>query len=178
MPESAGPAINGRSYTIAAGVKVDSADAEGVLWAAGGVPGGHSLYVKDKRLRYTFNWIGTMLQDVVADHDLTAGAHVCTAEFVASGPSTNPDMPGTSGTLTLYVDDQAVGSGEIVTQPGYFCLTGDGICVGRDSASAVTPEYEAPFPFTGGTIDKVVVDVSGDRYVDHEAQVRTWFSLD
>ena len=59
-----------------------------------------------------------------------------------------------------------------------FCLTGDGICVGRDSASAVTPQYQAPFTFSGGVIDKVVVDVSGRRYIDHEAQVRAWFSLD
>ena len=148
------------------------------MWAAGGVPGGHSLYVKDRRLRYAFNWIGTELQDVVADRDLTPGPHVCAAEFVGAGPSSDPAMPGTAGTLTLYVDDQQVGSADIVTQPGYFCLTGDGICVGRDSASAVTPEYEAPFPFTGGTIDKVVMDLSGQRYVDHEAQVRGWFLID
>jgi arylsulfatase len=178
VPESAGPALPGRSFTIAAGVQVDSADAEGVIWAAGGVPGGHSLYVQDGRLRYTFNWIGSILQDVVSDRDLTAGAHVLAAEFAASGPSTDPAMPGTEGTLTLYVDDQVVGSSRLVTQPGYFCLTGDGICVGRDSASPVTPAYVSPFPFTGGTIDKVVVDVSGDRYVDHEAQVRAWFSID
>jgi arylsulfatase len=178
VPESAGPALPGRSYTIAAGVTIDDGGAQGVVWAAGGVPGGHSLYVKDGRLRYTFNWIGTHLQDVVAEHDLTPGPHVLAADFVASGPSADPAMPGTAGTLTLYVDDQAVGSGPITTQPGYFCLTGDGICVGRDSASAVTPEYQAPFPFTGGTIDKVVVDVSGEAYLDHEAQVRTWFSLD
>jgi arylsulfatase len=178
VPESAGPQLPGRSYTIAAGVKVDSADVEGVIWAAGGVPGGHSLYVKDGRLRYTFNWIGTTLQDVMADAPLTVGPHVCTAEFAAHGPSTDPAMSGTAGTLTLYVDEQPVGSSDIVTQPGYFCITGDGICVGRDSASAVTPEYDAPYPFTGGTIDKVVVDVSGERYIDHEAQVRAWFSID
>jgi arylsulfatase len=178
VPESAGPAIPGRAYTIAAGVKVESADVEGVIWAAGGVPGGHSLYVKDGRLRYTFNWVGTVLQDVVADRPLEPGPHVCTAEFVPTGPSQDPAMAGAAGTLTLYVDDTVVGSGPITTQPGYFCLTGDGICVGRDSASAVTPEYESPFPFTGGTIDKVVVDLSGDRYVDHEAQVRGWFLID
>jgi arylsulfatase A-like enzyme len=178
VPESAGPAIPGRSYTIAAGVQVDSPDAQGVIWAAGGVPGGHSLYVKDGRLRYTFNWIGTTLQDVIAGQELTPGSHVLAAEFAASGPNSTPAMPGTQGTLTLYVDDQQVGQGPIVTQPGYFCLTGDGICVGRDSASAVTPEYQAPFPFTGGSIDKVVVDVSGDRYIDHESQVRAWFSID
>ena len=178
VPESAGPQLPGRSYTIAAGVNVTSSDVEGVIWAAGGVPGGHSLYVKDKRLRYTFNWVGTVLQDVVADRDLTEGAHVCTAEFTLEGPSDDPAMPGAVGTLTLYVDDQQVAAERITTQPGYFCLTGDGICVGRDSASAVTPEYDAPFPFTGGTIDKVVVDVSGERYVDHEGAVRAWFSID
>ena len=80
--------------------------------------------------------------------------------------------------MTLYSDDQAVGSGAIVTQPGPFCEVGEGICVGRDSASAVTPDYRAPFRFTGGTIDKVIVDVSGEKYVDHEAQVRGWFIKD
>ncbi len=178
VPEFAGVAINGRSYALTAGVRVESTDAEGVVYAHGGVSGGHSLYVKDKRLRYTFNWIGTRLQDVVADRDLTAGPHVLVAEFTASGPSADPEMPGFAGTLTLYVDGDAVGSGDIVTQPGYFCPVGDGICVGRDGGSAVTPEYAAPFTFTGGTIDKVVVDVSGEPYVDHEAQVRAWFAID
>ncbi|MCB1271561.1 MAG: sulfatase-like hydrolase/transferase, partial [Microthrixaceae bacterium] len=171
VPESAGPHLPGRSYTIAAGLEVDSADAEGVLWAAGGIPGGHSLYVKDRKLRYTFNWIGTILQDVVSDVEITTGRHVFSAEFAAEGPNDDPAMPGTKGTLTLYVDDDAVGSAPLVTQPGNFCLTGDGISVGRDSASAVPPQYQSPFHFTGGRIDKVVVDVSGDRFLDHEAQV-------
>jgi arylsulfatase len=178
VPEAAGVVINGRSYTIAAGVDIDTADAQGVLYAHGGVAGGHSLYVKDKRLRYTFNWVGTHLQDVVADRDLTPGSHVLAADFAVAGPNGDPSMPGFAGTLTLFVDDEEVGRGEIVTQPGSFCLVGDGICVGRDSASPVTPEYVAPFAFRGGTIDKVVVDVSGDRYVDHEAQVRAWFAID
>ena len=178
VPESAGAAITGRSFTIAAGVHVDTPDAEGVLYAHGGVAGGHSLYVKDHRLRYTFNWLGTRIEDVAADRDLTPGAHVCTAEFTVKGKNEDPTMPGFAGTLDLYLDDQQVASSEIVTQPGVFCLVGDGICVGRDSASPVTADYTAPFPFTGGTIDKVVVDVSGERYVDHEAQVRGWFMID
>jgi arylsulfatase len=178
VPESAGVAINGRSYTIAAGVDIDAPDAEGVLFAHGGVAGGHSLYVKDKRLRYAFNWVGTHMQDICADRDLTPGQHVLAADFAAAGPSTDPAMPGFAGTLTLFVDDVEVGRDDIVTQPGYFCLVGDGICVGRDSASPVTPEYASPFTFRGGVIDKVVVDVSGERYVDHEAQVRGWFAID
>ncbi len=71
-----------------------------------------------------------------------------------------------------------MGSDVIVTQPGLFCAVGDGLCVGRDDASPVTPAYTAPYRFAGGSIEKVVVDVSGERYVDHEAQVRGWFLLD
>jgi hypothetical protein len=125
-----------------------------------------------------FNWVGSHLQVIDADRDLSPGGHVLTAEFVAKGRSGDPAMPGAAGTLTLYIDDQPVGSSDIVTQPGFFCVVGDGICVGRDDASAVTPDYTAPFRFTGGTIDKVVVDVSGERYIDHEAQVRGWFMVD
>lgn len=131
-------------------------------------------------VHYVFNWVGTFLQAVSSNEPLGPGSHVITAEFTATGRSERPDMPGASGTLTLYIDDTDVGSGEIVTQPGAFCLVGDGICVGRDSASPVTPDYadRGTFPFTGGTIDKVIVDVSGDRYIDHEAQVRAWFAID
>jgi arylsulfatase len=87
-------------------------------------------------------------------------------------------MPGFAGTLTLYIDEDVVGGRKFVTQPGALCLLGDGISIGRDSASPVTPDYRSPFPFTEGQIDKVVVDVSGDQYVDHEAQVRAWLMRD
>ena len=48
----------------------------------------------------------------------------------------------------------------------------------RDSASAVSRDYEAPFELTGATIEKVVFDVSGEHFVDHEAQVIGWFMKD
>ncbi|MEV6618697.1 hypothetical protein AB0N31_33560 [Streptomyces sp. NPDC051051] len=178
VPEQSGVVTSGRSYTVAAGIDVGSVDAEGVLYAHGGVAGGHSLYAKDHRLHYAYNWVGTHLQVVDADREIPPGTHVFTAEFAANGRSADPEMPGAEGTLTLYVDDQEVGSDDIVTQPGSFCVVGDGICVGRDDASPVTPDHQGPFPFTGGTIDKVVVDVSGERYVDHEAQVSGWFIVD
>jgi hypothetical protein len=48
----------------------------------------------------------------------------------------------------------------------------------RDRRWAKVSDYTAPFRFTGGSIDKVVVDVSGEPYLDHVAQVRGWFSID
>ena len=42
---------------------------------------------------------------------------------------------------------------------------------GANPGSAITPDYVAPFPFTG-TIHTVTVDVSGDLVVDSEAEMR------
>ena len=170
--------ITGRSYKIAAGVEIDSADAQGVLYAHGGVAGGHSLYVKDGRLRYAFNWVGTHLQEVVADREITPGRARLRGRVRAQGQERG------SGDARLRGHPDALHGRRAGRQrgdrhPARRLLPGrDGICVGRDSASPVTPDYQAPFRFTGGTIDKVVVDVSGEPYVDHEAQVRAWFMRD
>jgi arylsulfatase len=176
VPESVCVNIRRRSYTIAAGVTLDSTDAEGVLFAHGGVGGGHSLFVQGGRLHYVYNWLGERIQKVSSDAELEPGKHVLSAAFEKTGDE-QPSMSAV-GTLTLYVDDAEVGSAEITTQPGMFSLVGDGLCVGRDSASPVSPDYAAPFAFTGGTIDRVVVDVSGEHYVDHEKEVLAYIARD
>ena len=45
---------------------------------------------------------------------------------------------------------------------------------GRDSGEAVTSDYPngSPHRFTGGTISRVAVDVSGDPYVDLEREAQ------
>jgi arylsulfatase len=80
-------------------------------------------------------------------------------------------MP-TTGTLSLFVDDEKVGEGTIMTQPGNFSLVGEGLNVGQDPASPVTDAYPGtrPFAFTGGTIKEAIVDVSGEQYVDLELE--------
>jgi len=176
VPESVAVNVRRRSYTIAAGATLDSAEAEGVLFAHGGVAGGHSLYLRGGRLHYVFNWLGERMQKISSDVEVEPGKHVFTAAFEKTGD----DATGSAvGTLTLYVDDAEVGSAaDVMTQPGFFALTGDGLCIGRDSASPVSADYAAPFPFTGGEIDRVVVDVSGDHYVDHEKEVLAYLARD
>ncbi|MGB7214786.1 MAG: arylsulfatase [Gammaproteobacteria bacterium] len=168
--------IRGRSYTIAAGVVLDSADAKGVLFAHGGVGGGHSLYIKDGQLHYVYNWLGERIHKVSSTNGLTKGKHVLTAEFQKTGE--DEKTHSAKGKLTLYIDDQPVGEAEIMTQPGHFSLTGDGLCVGRDSGSSVSPDYGPPFEFEGGTIDRVVIDVTGAPFVDHEKEVKRYLTRD
>ncbi|MDV2482780.1 sulfatase-like hydrolase/transferase [Methanoculleus sp. Wushi-C6] len=176
VPESVAVNIRRRSYTIAAGAVIDGPEAQGVLFAHGGVGGGHSLYIADGRLHYVYNWLGDAIQKISSSSIVPTGRHAFTAEFAMDGEDT--ETKSALGTLTLYVDMEKVGEGRIRTQPGFFTLTGDGLCVGRDSGSPVSPDYSAPFAFTGGTIDRVVIDVSGEHYVDHEKEVAAWIMRD
>jgi arylsulfatase A-like enzyme len=176
VPEMVAVNIRRRSYTIAAGAVIEKPDAEGVLFAQGGITGGHSLYIKDKKLHYLFNWLGEKFQKVSSEREISTGKHAFTAEFVKTGD--DKETMSAIGTLTLYIDMKKVGESTIMTQPGFFCAVGDGLCVGRDSASPVSPDYRAPFRFTGGTIEKVIVDVSGEHYMDHEKEVAAWLMRD
>ena len=62
----------------------------------------------------------------------------------------------------------------VAAQPGKFMLAGEGLCVGRDSGESVTDDYpgDAPWSFTGGTIKRVAVDVSGEPFVDLEREAQ------
>ena len=86
-------------------------------------------------------------------------------------------MP-TQGTLSLYIRDQKVGEDTIRTQPGKFGLGGGGLVVGRSGAEPVADDYagESPWPFVGGTIKRVVIDVSGESFVDLAAEARAAFA--
>ena len=144
--------------------------AEGVLFAHGARFGGHALYVKDNRLHYVYNFVGMMEQQIDATEDIPTGEDlILSAAFDKDGE----DPPNVAtGILSLYHGDRKVGEGRIKTQPGYFSLAGEGLCVGRDSGEAVTDDYpgSSPYTFTGGTIKRVAVDVSGEPYLDLERQ--------
>ena len=97
----------------------------------------------------------------------------------ASFDKDGEDPPHVStGILSLYHGDKKVGEGRIKTQPGQFKLAGEGLCVGRDSGEAVTDDYpgDAPYRFTGGTIKRVAVDVSGEPYLDLEREAQAMMS--
>jgi len=167
VPEAAAVNIRNRSYSIAVEVSVEAEDASGVLFSHGARFGGHALYVKDRKLKYVYNFVGSNEQIVESTKEIPTGKVLLGASFVREGES----MP-TTGTLSLFIDDELVGEGRIMTQPGNFSLVGEGLNVGKDPAEPITDDYAgvSPFAFTGGTIKEAVVDVSGDHYVDLELE--------
>jgi arylsulfatase len=172
VPEQQAVNVRNRSYTIGTVVDIPGPGAHGVLFAHGSRFGGHALYIKDNKLHYVYNFVGLMEQKIDGLEDVPAGDNlILSASFDKDGE----DPPGVStGILSLYHGDKKVGEGRIRTQPGLFSLAGEGLCVGRDSGEAVTPDYPgvSPHHFTGGTINRVAVDVSGDPYVDLEREAQ------
>ncbi|WEO77081.1 arylsulfatase [Cryobacterium sp. SO2] len=171
VPESQAVNTRNRSFVIGALVDLPAAGAEGVLFAQGSRFGGHALYVANNRLHYVNNFVGLFEQKIDADRDLPVGENLLlSASFEKDGE----DPPHVStGLLSLYYGDTKVGEGRIKTQPAKFSIAGEGLSVGRDSGEAVT-DYAgtAPWAFTGGTINRVAVDVSGEPYVDLEREAQ------
>src|SRR5207245_4021747 len=62
-----------RSHTITAEVQIPKNGANGVMLAQAGRFGGWSLYVKDGKPMYTYNWLGLQRYKVAAQHAQPAG---------------------------------------------------------------------------------------------------------
>jgi arylsulfatase len=168
VPEGVAVNVRGRSYKIVADVDLQKADASGVIFAHGSRFGGHTLFIKDKKLNYVYNFLGIKPeQKFTSSAELTPGKHTLGFEFVRESAGKYKESLGTG---KLYVDDKVVASGKMRAQTGKFTLSGDGLCIGRDSGDNVSQEYKSPGTFKGGTILGVGVDVSKESYLDLEQE--------
>ena len=80
-------------------------------------------------------------------------------------------MP-TTGTLSLFIDDEQVGEGRSSPSRATSRSSARASTSGatRASPSPTTTPARSPFAFTGGTIKEAIVDVSGEPYVDLELE--------
>jgi hypothetical protein len=126
-------------------------------------------YIKDGKLKYVYNWVGQLEQIIESTETIPTGHAVLSASFEREG-----DARPAEGTLTLHFGETVVGEGRIKTQPGKFSIAGEGLNIGKEGAEPVTDDYpgQSPWAFVGGTIEKAVVDVGGQPFVDLAAEAR------
>jgi arylsulfatase len=151
------PHIYNRSFTISADLEIPAAGAEGVIAAESDVMGGFSLYVQDRRLRYTYSFLGVNVETLTATEDLPTGKVQVRYEFAAD----EPGKPATGGRGRLIVNGKQVGENHLdQTVPQRFTSYA-GMDIGRDNGEPVSPTYAArsPFAFTG-KIGRVVFDLA------------------
>ncbi|HEU4362512.1 MAG TPA: arylsulfatase [Mycobacterium sp.] len=177
VPLGACVELRGQSFSVLARVTVTDAGAEGVLFKQGARHGGHVLLIQNGRLHYVYNFLGEQEQWLSAPDPVPQGEHIFGVRYQRNGTVEGSHTP--VGEASLYIDDAVVATwAEMITQPGAFALAGGGVSVGRNTGQAVSSAYRAPFPFTGGIIAEVTVDLSGEPYVDVEKTLAAAFSRD
>jgi arylsulfatase len=174
VPEGVAVNVRGRSYKILAEVEIER-DCSGVIFAHGSRFGGHALFIKDKKLYYVYNFLGIKPEQKFVSPALKPGKYTVGMEFTREKAGEHGESLGKT---KLYVNDKAVAEGQMKTQAGKFTLSGDGLCVGRDSGDAVSEEYKSPGTFTGGKIAFVGVTVEQAQYLELEKLAAAALAVD
>jgi len=146
-----------KSHTITAEVEIPSGDANGVILAQAGRFGGWSLYLKDGKATYTYNWLGLKEYTVAATTPLPAGKATIVFDFAYDGGGT-----GKGGAATISVNGQKAASGRIDNTQANVFSADEGADVGLDEGTAVTAAYTVPFKFTG-KIGKVTIELKDTK---------------
>jgi hypothetical protein len=158
------PNTQNRSYSITAEVEIPGDGAEGVLLALGGRFGGYALFIKNNRLVYDYNFLGIAHYGVTSTVEVPRGKALLRFEFSKTGEH--------QGKGALFINSEKVGEGNIErTAPVRHAFGGEGLEIGRDSATPVCEAYQSPFAFTG-TLKKVIMEVSGPAHQDLEGEFR------
>jgi arylsulfatase A-like enzyme len=151
-----------RSHTITAEVTIPEGGANGVILCQAGRFGGWSLYLKDGKPTYAYNYLGLKRFAAAAAKPLPAGKATIRYEFAYDGGGL-----GKGGLGTILVNGEKAAEVRIeVTQPMAF--SGDeGADVGEDGETPVVEDYgiPAPYKFTG-KIGKVTVELKEMKAAD------------
>jgi arylsulfatase len=146
--------IKNRSFSVTADLDIPQGGANGVILAQGGRFGGWSLYLKDGRPTFCYNFLGLNESKIAATEALAPGKSTVRMDFAYDGGGT-----GKGGTATLLVNGNKVASGRIDRTQGFVFSADETAGVGIDESTNVSTDYkEGDNAFTGKIL-KVVVDV-------------------
>jgi arylsulfatase len=154
--------VKNRSHTITAEVEIPKKGASGVLLAQAGRFGGWSLYVRDGKPTYTYNWLGLQRYTVAAPQALPTGKATIRYEFAYDGGGV-----GKGGRGTLFVNGKQVATGRIERTQCCFYSADEGADVGADEGTPVTEAYKVPFRFTG-KIARMTVELKDVKAAEHD----------
>ncbi len=158
IAEGAVLALKNKSHSVTAEVVVPKGvAANGVIVTQGGEVGGWTLYAKDGKLKYCYNFFGINHYFAEADKPIPAGKHQVRMEFKYDGGGL-----AKGGNVTLYYDGKAVGKGR-VEQTIPMGFSADEACdVGNDTGSPASPDYGPKGNSFTGDINWVRLDAGAD----------------
>jgi arylsulfatase A-like enzyme len=146
--------VKNRSLTISADVEIPNENANGVLLCQGGRFGGWSLYVKEGKPIYCYNFLGLERFTVAASEPAPAGRIKIDLDFRYDGGG-----PGKGGVATLLVNGKKAGEGRIEHTQAAFFSADETADVGEDDATPVTEDYKDRGNEFTGKIHRITIDV-------------------
>jgi arylsulfatase A-like enzyme len=157
--------VKNQSHTITADVDIPD-KANGVIIAQAGRFGGWSLYLKDGKPTYTYNWLGLQRYTMAAKQALPAGRGTIRFEFAYDGGGI-----GKGGVGTILFNGKPVTTGRIDRTQCCAFSADEGADVGADEGTPVTEAYKVPFKFTG-KIAKVTIELKEMKKADLDDAVQ------
>jgi arylsulfatase len=166
-----------KSYAITAEVVVPETGAEGVIIALGGTTGGWSLYAKDGKPKYCYNFYGIQRTYIEGQKEIPSGQHQVRMEFAYDGGGM-----AKGGLTTLYLDGEKIGEGRVEhTEPILF--SADETCdLGYEAGSPVSEDYGPRGNEFTGEVNWVEIDLGedaqdADHYIDPEERLRVYMAI-
>ena len=146
-------------YTITSELEIPQGGANGAILSQAGQMGGWSLYVKDGKPKYAYNWLARNIYTISGNDPLPEGKVTVTFKFDYDGGGLNKGATG-----TLFVNGKKVGEGRIDhTMGAVYSLAGETADVGIDAFSPVTDDYDPWNNAFMGTIKKITVTIDQDK---------------
>jgi len=142
-----------RSLTITAELEIPKGGAEGVILSQAGQFGGWSLYVKNGKPKYVYNWLARELYTIESKEKLPEGKVTLVYDFDYDGGGLHK-----GGTGTITVNGKKVAEGRVEkTMGALYSLAAETANIGEDAFSPVTTDYDPWDNAFTGTIEKIVV---------------------
>ncbi len=137
IPNMPSPNWGMPSWIMSAKINRASENDEGVLLATGTQNSGLSWYIKDGHVVFDYNYF-TDHKIIRSDRPVPTGDFTTEVKYVRKEKDSN---------VTLSIDGQECGKMTIPFMLNLMSTTG--MDVGKNTLSAVSPEYKIPFEFTG-----------------------------
>ena len=164
IAEKSSAPVKNRAHTIETQLDLEG-DEEGVIAAVGGMTGGYTMFIKDHRLYYDYNFLDGV-HYVLKSSTLPRGKTDLKFNFIKTAEF--------GGTGELYINGEKV---DEVDMPQMHIATyslAETFDIGRDTGTQVSRLYTGIFKFDG-ELDRVIITVSDENTVPPRKLPATYY---
>jgi arylsulfatase len=154
IAEKSSAPVKNRAHTIETQLDLTGKE-EGVIVAVGGMTGGYTMFVKNKKIYYDYNFLDGV-HYILESPELPPGKVDVRFNFIKTQQF--------GGIGELYIDGEKVDEVEMPQMHISTYSLAETFDIGKDTGTQVSKMYEDPFPFTG-RLDRVIFTVSDENTV-------------